>query len=841
MNEARSDDQVAIAFLKRRLLDQARGVEKDLAHYLREFPGHDTVIAQEYLRAVAEESSDDANNDGNDAQMIGPYRIVAEIGRGGQGIVYAADDTRVTRRVALKVIETGGAAAADVVARFRREAEAAARIDHPGISTLYEVGKDGRAAWIAMRFVEGENLAAHTRRRGGAVATRDELHAAILLIEKVARAVHAAHEKGIIHRDLKPGNIMVTPTSEPVVLDFGLARFDENTGPSLTLSGEVLGTPAFMAPEQIDRKFGVIDRRTDVWALGVTLVTTLSGQTPFAGPTQESIIRNVLEADIPNVRTSFPFAPDDLETVVLTALERDQARRYASAADFAEDLARVIAGEPIAARPPSFFRKLRRFAAKRPATAAAAIVGVVAVISLFSLTATFLFRERELRISGDETLRELEHAADLKDADDLLAEARTLFPIVPELTERCRSWSLRVDDVLGRRATNRTALDHLEHRNINAKSREWFETILRTFLLRCDELETAKATIERRSQSARATAETAGVAADAKWKGCIADIAGSDRYGRIRIEREPDLLPLEKNERTGLWEFWHIPSGKIPKWNDDDEEYEVAEDSGIVLVALPGGTFEMGAVRTNVSLIDGAAVMNEIPVQPVTLAPFFISKFEMTQGQWLRATEGQNPASFHPGTTFFANLESADARLDFPIETIAWSDANDTLFRYRMQLPTEAQWEYACRAGTKEGWCFGNNIRMGPLYSNFSIREGLDKDEDGIPKSDGFVLIAPVGRFRPNAFGLHDFHGNVWEWCRDRFVKDYSMAPARPGDGEREFADQNAARVLRGGGWRNHPLNGRSSARNYAPAGAKNEDLGVRPARDIRIAPTQEK
>ncbi|MHC4141627.1 MAG: serine/threonine-protein kinase [Planctomycetota bacterium] len=188
-------------------------------------------------------------------EAFGSYRIVEEIGRGGQGVVYLATDTRLARRVALKVLSSGFLADPRLADRFEREAQAAGRLRHPGICAVHDVGVENGLHFIAMRYVEGQTLAEtiSAARRGDGEPW--DLTRALAILERTARAAHAAHEAGVIHRDLKPGNVMVTPQDQPVVLDFGLAR-DDQGGAGLTLPGDLFGTPAYMAPEQIDPQFG---------------------------------------------------------------------------------------------------------------------------------------------------------------------------------------------------------------------------------------------------------------------------------------------------------------------------------------------------------------------------------------------------------------------------------------------------------------------------------------------------------------------------------------------------------------------------------------------------------
>jgi len=254
---------IVAAFLVRYHEDHVRGVRRPLEEYQALFPGYEAAVAREHAALASGTGGTDA------LPPIGPYRLIRELGRGGQGEVFLAEDTRLRRRVALKTLRGLALDEPEALARFRREAEVASRLDHPGICTVYEAGLDQGLPWIAMRYVEGESLArkiADARERKGVASdpttattagpgTRAEAMGVVRLLEEAARALHAAHEAGVIHRDLKPANIMVTPEGRPVLLDFGLAREVEGgSGPTLTRTGDLFGTPAYMAPEQIDPK-----------------------------------------------------------------------------------------------------------------------------------------------------------------------------------------------------------------------------------------------------------------------------------------------------------------------------------------------------------------------------------------------------------------------------------------------------------------------------------------------------------------------------------------------------------------------------------------------------------
>jgi predicted Ser/Thr protein kinase len=292
------------------------------------------------------------------AMAFGKYAILGEVQAGGMGVVYKARDTELNRVVALKVIKTGQWATDEETARFRREAQAAARLDHPHIIPVYEIGQDNGSLYFTMAFAWGGSL---TQQRERFAA---DLRAALTLVEKVARAVHAAHQRGILHRDLKPGNILLDERGEPWVSDFGLAKFLD-ASLELTRVGQVLGTPSYMAPEQAAGQTDRITTATDVWALGVILYELLTGQRPFKGISHEDQLRKVRTAEPLPPRTVNRALDRSLETVILRCLEKEPGQRYASAEALADDLARWLRGEPVLARPPSWparaGRMLRRY------------------------------------------------------------------------------------------------------------------------------------------------------------------------------------------------------------------------------------------------------------------------------------------------------------------------------------------------------------------------------------------------------------------------------------------------------------------------------------------------
>ncbi len=346
------------------------------------WPGHEDVIAREW--AALKDAQPVQQTDGD---VLAHYRIEGEIGRGAQGVVYRATDEKLGRTVALKVLRRRVGDDEQTLLRFQREARAVAKLDHPGLCTVYDSGVAGGATYLAMRFVRGESLAARLER--GAVLPPAELAA---LVEKAAGALHAAHEAGVVHRDIKPGNLMVTPDGEPVLLDFGLAGGRGIDFPTLTATGDVFGTPAYMAAEQITG--GSVGPAADIYALGVTLYEAATGRRPHDASTLDGLYRSILSGAFADPREINPKLPRDLAVILRTALDRDPARRYASAAHMAEDLRRLREKKPILARPAPAWLRARRWVERNP-VAATALAGLFVVISSALGITSYLLRESE--------------------------------------------------------------------------------------------------------------------------------------------------------------------------------------------------------------------------------------------------------------------------------------------------------------------------------------------------------------------------------------------------------------------------------------------------------------
>src|SRR6184192_1818357 len=293
---------------------------------------------------------------------LGDYELLEVVGRGGQGVVFRARQKSLNRIVALKVISLGQWASTAHLKRFRLEAEAAARLEHPGIVPIHEVGERDGSCYFSMKFVEGGQLDEVARRQP--IPPRR----AVELIAKVSRTVHYAHEHGILHRDIKPGNILLDQKGEPHLTDFGLARLVESES-NVTHTLDVLGTPSYMAPEQAVGNNAAVSSATDVYGIGAVLYQLLTGHPPFAGGTTYETIKLLEDTEPRQPRLLNPKIDRDLSTICLKCLEKDPKRRYSSALALAEDLERWLKHEPILARRTGIFGRGKKWVQRNPTSA----------------------------------------------------------------------------------------------------------------------------------------------------------------------------------------------------------------------------------------------------------------------------------------------------------------------------------------------------------------------------------------------------------------------------------------------------------------------------------------
>ncbi len=356
---------------------------------------------------------------------LGDYEILGEIGRGGTSVVYRARQRRLNRLVALKTLHGSALTSRDAFERLQTEAQAVARLDQPNIVPLYEVGRHAGTHFLTLRYFEHGSLAQALKQR------RFTPTEAARLLATAARAVHHAHSRGVLHRDLKPSNFLLDEHGAPHVADFGLAKLADSDS-SLTLSTSVLGTPAYMAPEQAAGNAKDAATPADIYALGAVLFELLTGRAPFLGKSALEVLRLVADAEPPRPTALVPGLDRDLEAVCLQCLEKDPARRYASAAALAEDLERWLRHEPLSIRPLSPGERAVKWVRRRPVVAALSAACALAVVLGF---AGIAWQGRRAERAADQARRNA-YLAEMVAANQALA--RKDWATIRDILERTR-------------------------------------------------------------------------------------------------------------------------------------------------------------------------------------------------------------------------------------------------------------------------------------------------------------------------------------------------------------------------------------------------------------------
>ena len=368
---------------------------------------------------------------------FGDFEILREIGRGGMGVVYEARQVSLDRRVALKLIPPWQVPNDRVLGRLQREAQAIARLHHPHIVSVHATGEEQGIRYVAMELVGGQSVDEVLReaaRRG----QRVPIPRILRWIADIARALQQAHEAGLIHRDIKPSNIRIDPEGRALLLDFGLAH--DLRSATLTRTGEFQGSPYYCSPEQVAARRIGIDARTDVYSLGVTLYEAVTGKLPFEGDTTEQVFNQILVKEPVHPRRINPSISGDLETVILTAMEKDRERRYPTAAAFAEDLEALLEVRPIRARPAGVFLRLRRWSQRNPPLAAA-LVGVFLLLAGGLVVTTSLWREVQSSLQRSEEAQGKAKAAQ--------EEAEKMAALAGKTAEKYKAVNTFLRDMLG--------------------------------------------------------------------------------------------------------------------------------------------------------------------------------------------------------------------------------------------------------------------------------------------------------------------------------------------------------------------------------------------------------
>jgi formylglycine-generating enzyme required for sulfatase activity len=656
------------------------------------------------------------------------------------------------------------------------------------------------------------------------------------------------------------------------------------------MDGDIVGTPAYMSPEQAVGELNAIGAATDVYAVGAILYHLIAGHMPYVvpGSTLDAIEvwRRVRHGPPEPLRQRAPEAPGELVAICEKAMARKAGDRYAGMVDLAEDLRAYLEGRVVRAYEQGFFAEARKWILRNRALSAT-IVGAAALILIGTTTASLVLARKNDQLQGanerisaserrardgerraveseaeakenariaDERAARILRLSDIKRLQELEKDAGTLWPAKPATIPGYESWLVDARALAGRLPEHEQALDTIRGHSTAAAGGKWtFATAEESWQHdNQEELVTGlRAFVQpdhgriqdvvKRLAFARSIEEESvkGAKAAALWAEAIASIAdrkSSPEYDGLAIVPQLGLVPIGRDPSSKLWEFAQLQTGEPAVRDPRTGELAFGEATGLVFVLVPGGTFEMGAQKDDPAgrNYDPQAdfVGPESPVQEVKLAPYFISKYEMTQGQWLRFV-GTNPSAYSPGTTVF---DGKAIDLTHPVEKVSWSDCETTMEHLGLSLPTEAQWEFAARAGTSTPWWTGAEKTSLEGAANLADRAAA---RAGAPWSgiadwpeldDGWAVHAPVTAMKPNPFGLYGVHGNVWEWCRDWFA--FYGKTAREGDGERD-EEPHRFKVSRGGSFRHEAAYARSSCRNNTQPENRVDHQGLRPARRI--------
>ena len=783
--------------------------------------------------------------------IMGDYVVLDSIGAGGMGQVYKAEHRVMERIVALKTLPVAATKSERAIQRFHREMKVAARLSHPNIVTAFDAGEDHGVHFLVMEHVEGIDLAHLIRKRG-----RLPISTALDYIIQAAKALEYAHGMKVIHRDIKPSNLLLDNTSTVKVLDMGLARINEEIGPydstgqdTLTGTGEAMGTIDYMPPEQAENT-KTVDHRADIYSLGCTLYTLLVGRPMYGGDTTVVKLLAHREAVIPSLRAERPDVPEQLDAVfqkmvakkpddrydsmtrVIAALEKRTTPtpdQYAETASFEQESVHIetLPNEahdgslpldfPVVSPIDDFLRAHPKPDRKRQLLFAA--VASAALLLVFLLGVVFTFRTPEGTLVVKVNERDAEITVD--DGKVTLQAPGSDKPVEIEVAEGRHT--LKVT-----KGGFETFTDHF---TITSGGREVFDVTLWPSPAAQPESDKPK------PPPSEAKAQIGPVAPLAPpdpgaWKAILAADAPA-----------PAIAPFDAATANKHQQAWADYLG-VPV----EQEVDLGNDVKLTMVLIPPGEFVMGSPAEEwtrfleeAKAADDRWAIERIPTEGprhrvrITRA-FRLGRHEVTVGQFRQFVEqsgyktdaerdGQGGRGLVDGEwvqdpRFIWNTDPGFAQMDeHPVVNVSWNDAVafcEWLSKKEgvtCVLPSEAQWEYACRAGTSTFRHCGDDEATLQEYAWFSVNSG--------------GKTHPVGELLANGFGLHDMHGNVWEWCADYWATDYyAESPPNDPSGPSTGSD----RVNRGGSWDYHARRCRSAHRIRHSPDYRYYNLGFRPA-----------
>lgn len=687
--------------------------------------------------------------DGENAEFsvnedIDGYRILGKLGEGGFGEVYHAMQQKTQRAVALKVLKRG-MDSKQILARFEIERQTLAMMDHKGIAKILNAGStESGQPYFVMDLIKGDRITKFCD------AHNYDLRQRVRLFVDVCHAIQHAHHKGVIHRDIKPSNILVSmgdQGAEPMVIDFGVAKATQAHGQTaVTKQYQVIGTPAYMSPEQAEMNDAGLDTRSDVYSLGVVLYELLCGCLPFHRNNieQATVIeasRILREEEPPRPSQYFTIEETtaaeraerrgertgvgmkkllrgELDWIAMKCLERERSNRYETVGALAQDLQRYLDGEPVLARRSSTLYSAEKFVRKRWK-----VIGVSALV-LASLGWAGLERYDAYQTDRDFSL--MQDFVVLVDLIDTVPDL--LDPPMEQRRLGIELWLERAVGPASRLERIQNKLDGLL-KPVHGRSEK--SSKLTESLIRFADADGTLAQV--RGWQSRSPSEQDLRTA---WDECIADLEKT--HPTWTIHPQPRLLPTGRNV-YGLWEFVDLSTGIAPPENG-----LVDVLTGVQYVLLGGGKFQMGCPAEEANPDgDDPDQAQEQELHPVRLTPFLVSKYEFTQAQAKRCG--------------IKLTQISDLGPLKPVEG-DWFMAYNICDQIGASMVSEAQWEYACRAGSSGPYA-------GPL------------DEMGFYNENADYKLQDIGRLRANAFGLYDMHGNAQEWVLDTWDPEFYSKP----------------------------------------------------------------
>ena len=802
--------------------------------------------------------------------VVPDYDRLVEIGHGGMGIVYKAWHTKLNRHVALKMIKPGELAGGEQVARFYSEAKAAAKLDHPSIVPVHEIGEHHGQHFFSMAFVEGVSLHDRVKNEGPLPP-----ETAAQLVKTVAEAVQFGHNKGIIHRDIKPQNILLDQSQSPRVTDFGLAKHGDS---EMTVAGQVMGTPSYMPPEQAEGRQDEIGPVSDIYSVGATLYFLLTGRPPFQAATPTDTLRQVVDNDPVPPKNLNSDIPRDLETICLKCLRKESRGRYSSAQGLAEDLGRWLENKPILARRVSPLEKTWLWCRRRPAVAGSILSIMIAAVILGAFAAQERHRNLQSRVQTtvaslnstrgiilppladldklpremvlDELQQEFESARG--DRRPALAYALAHFGDVRTeyLVSTVKDASpFEVDNLVAAlRNSRREAMSALEAAANDVNDVEVEENLRHKARFAIVALHLKDPGLAREMCSMRPDPiqRTVFIEECAGWHGDLPALLGivesvddaplrsgiALAVGTIAVA---DVPSFEKRKCTAVLSEWyqnapdtgsHSAAGwALRRWRMELPKISVSKNpiegrhwhvnsNGMSMLRIRAGRFvrkdPYSKKKQRVTLTQGFLLadrevtraqfqrFNSDPDYPDDKKPMAWGPDGIGPATWPGAKSNHSPTEEHPAVNVrwydairFCNWLSEREGFTPCYRRTGQKEKRDNC-AWRLissadgyRLPTEAEWEFACRANTTTAFSCG---RDGPILSRYSVY-----------RSDRPSITASR---LPNGWGLFDLHGNVAEMCHDRYG---------PYGDESQLTDPRGPalvlggeRVLRGGAFRDH-------------------------------------